>query len=448
MNEPQTNSNPTSFSLPERIVQILYNFFILPLLVVFVHFAALVHPKIRRGLSGRRHLLARLQKALNTFDRSRPVLLLHAASMGEYEQARPVMRELRRQAPEWLIVASVFSPSVYEHICAGEEADVVTYLPLDFPAAVGRFLEAIRPRALMIVRHDIWPNLLWQAASRNIRTLLIDASVHEGSLRHRWGIRQFYRLLFRRFDVISAVSAAALEGMAAFLSPPVKAIVHGDTRFDQVIYRAREKRARDLLPEEVLHWRPIWVAGSTWPEDEAVILPAFTELCRKFGLKLILVPHEPTEAHIQESIQKCARLGLRVQRLSTFNNRAEADVLLVDRIGILAGLYGAGRFAFVGGSFGPGVHSVIEAAAHGLPVLFGPRMRNSLEAIAMVEEGCGFVIHDSQSCLELVKHWLQEEAVLDAAARRARAFVDERTGASEKIVRTLLECVSDGDDSR
>jgi len=418
-----------------NIASLFYNAVVIPLLYAGFRVLGLFHPKIRAGIAGRRDLFARLQRALEEAPAQHSTVLVHAASMGEYEQARPVLRRLRLQMPQARIVLSVFSPSAYENIRDRHDADLLTYLPFDSRRNVRRFLDLLQPTALLITRHDIWPNLVWQARQRGIRTVLFDASVHEGSLRHKPVIRQFTRAVFAAFDAVCPISEPALAAMRKFLHSPTRVEITGDTRFDQVVFRARERALAEILPPAVLQWQRVIVAGSTWPEDDAVLLPAFASLHRQHaGARLILVPHEPSEAHLQHSESLCRKHHLPVQRLSQFDAGREAVVLLVDRIGVLANLYAAGQIAFVGGAFGPGVHSVIEAAAHGLPVLFGPKMRNSAEAIDMVQAGCGFVVRNAKQCEALLQNWFSHAPVLAELVRRASKFVSQRTGASERVV--------------
>jgi 3-deoxy-D-manno-octulosonic-acid transferase len=216
--------------------------------------------------------------------------------------------------------------------------------------------------------------------------------------------------------------------------------VTGDTRFDQVVFRAKEKPLAAILPEPATKWAQTIVAGSTWPEDEEIILPAYARFVRmQPGAKLLLVPHEPSEEHLHKSEAACRRFSLKSQRLSNFAGKKETDVLIVDRMGVLANLYAAGQVAFVGGSFGPGVHNVLEAAAHAIPVLFGPKMRNSPEAIDMVEQGCGFIISTSDEMVALLANFLAKQNEWQHFSDKAARFVTARTGASKKIVEILKD---------
>ncbi len=422
-----------------KLAYFFYNLLILPLLSLALRFAGLFHEKIRMGIRGRQNVLERLQQQLAAFPAERKRILVHAASMGEYEQARPVIRQLKEKFPDHILILSVFSPSAFENLHT-TDADILTYLPFDHLQAVRRFLDLVRPRFLLFTRYDVWPNLVREASRRGTFTLLFAASLHEKSARRKWLIRQFNRAVHAHLDAICPISSQAAQAMNIFLSDHHKIAVCGDPRFDQVVFRARERALAELLPKSLLKNEQIFVAGSCWPEDEVVLLPAFAEL--KQGAEkalLLLAPHEPTAEYLDSAQRSCCNLKLRVVMLSEFESETEADVVVVDRVGILANIYGAGIGAFVGGGFGPGVHSVIEAAAHGLPVLFGPRMRNSAEAIDMVESGCGFIVENEADCLKYLFDIYHKEDFRRLAGEKSREFVATRTGAAEKIVALLPE---------
>ncbi len=428
----------------ERIAQWIYNVIILPFLLLSFYTFSLFHDKIRRGIRGRRNWPHQLENALGASGKSAPTVLIHAASMGEYEQARPVIREIRRILPHVRIVASVFSPSAFEHIQNRNEVDALTYLPIDTRRQMRRFLRMLNPAALLIVRYELWPNFIWEAARRGTFIALIDASVQAGSLRAKWPVNRFYRALFRRVHQVLAISEEAARRLRRLVDDPAKVRVAGDTRFDQVVYRAREKTPAELLPQDILACGPFWVAGSTWPEDDAVVIPAFADVRQSYNLRLVLVPHEPSASHLQAAEALCRKHGLRSLRLSRYPH-AKTDsweVLIVDRIGILANLYAMGQVAFVGGSFGPGVHSVIEPAAHGLPVLFGPRMQNSPEAAEMIHEGCGFVIRSRSECVQKLRSWFEHPEILRRTSKHAQRFVEQRVGASPAIAQMVRDILS------
>ncbi len=400
-----------------------------------------VGAKIRQGHEGRRHVVASLARQLQDFSAAAPRFWVHAASMGECEQAMPLLHEIGRRFPGCVRVLTVFSPSAYRHLASRPlPAEVFCYLPIDTHANARRFLQLVNPSAGVVIRHDYWPNFIWQAQRRGVFLLLADASVsaNAATKRHWPGVRQFNREVLANFAVIAAVSAAAAESLRPLLRHPERLRILGDTRHDQVLRRAQQANPAGILPAT---WRPngpVLVAGSTWPSDEEVLLPAFVAARRQVpGLHMILVPHEPTPAHLAELEQRFREHRVRGARLSQAQEAANAAILLVDRVGVLAELYGAGQIAFVGGSFGPGVHSVLEAAAHGVPVLFGPRMNNSPEALEMKATGLGKIVTDAATCEARLLALLQNPATREEVGRQCRAFVEAKAGAASRLAELL-----------
>ena len=361
--------------------------------------------------------------------------------MGECEQAKPILRELGARFPEAVRVLTIFSPSAMRHLARENfPAEAICYLPFDSPREVRNFYEIVQPRAALVIRHDYWPNFMWQAQRRGVRLILADANVsaNADSFRHKPLVRGFNREVLAQFDVIAAVSNSAAENLRPLLRHPERLRVFGDTRFEQVLYRVQHAAPHKILPaawrEKELHL----VAGSTWPSDEEVIIPAFAAVQKQHSeLRMILVPHEPTEEHLQQAESLLRQHGLSSVRLSHAELDESANVLLVDRIGVLAELYGVGKIAFVGGSFGPGVHSVLEAAAHGVPVLFGPRHHNSTEALEMTSMGVGKKISTEAECREELLRLLQNEAARCAWGKCSREYVEHKTGAAQALVEML-----------
>ncbi|MDZ7267005.1 MAG: hypothetical protein ONB48_05465 [candidate division KSB1 bacterium] len=424
-----------------------YNLLAIPFLFVLFHLVATLlgrtrtGAKIRLGRQGRAHLFAGLAEQMAAFPPDRPRFWLHAASLGECEQAKPILLELGRHFPHSVRVLTVFSPSAYQNLSRQNlPAEVMCYLPIDTLTNARRFLALVNPAAGVVIRHDYWPNFIWQARRRGVFLLLANASVSANAATRRYwpGVRHFHREILANFAVIAAVSPAAAESLQPLLRHPERLRILGDTRYDQVLLRAQQADLGRILPA---NWRPeapVLVAGSTWPSDEEVLLPAFVAARQQVpGLRMILVPHEPTAAHLAGLEQRFQELHLPAARLSQPAAAGGAAILLVDRIGVLAELYGAGQIAFVGGSFGPGVHSVLEAAAHGIPVLFGPRMNNSPEALEMKNAGLGRVVTDVATCTAGLLALLQDPAVCRELGRQCRAFVAAKAGATARIVDLL-----------
>jgi len=444
--------------------RILYNLVIVPLMFCGFHLVAFLaqigfsrFDKIRSGVAGRKKLFEELAAQLAAVNNSSPRFWIHASSMGEYEQARPLLQEIKRRFPEAVRVLTFFSPSAYANIQrANIPAEVVSYLPFDSRMNARRFMSAIKPVAAIIIRHDFWPNHLWEARRRGAAILLANASVSANarSLRHWPLVRYFNRAVFDAFDAICAVSEPAAASLAPLVRYPERLLVAGDSRYDQVLFRSQSKKIDDILPKNWCDGSPVFVAGSTWPSDEDVLLPAFVAARNDVPtLRLILVPHEPTPEHLTQLEKRINDEGLVSVRLleeerareseSTIKSRSkrEAEVLLIDRIGILAILYSAGQVAFVGGSFGPGVHSVLEAAMHGVPVMVGPRFKNSPEAIELHEKKLLTPVADAESCQKALVEFFQNTALRQTKGAAHREFVLARSGASAKMIELLVKYI-------
>jgi 3-deoxy-D-manno-octulosonic-acid transferase len=447
---------PFAASMPSRPLpifwRVFYNLIAVPLMfcgfqaaAFFCRFGFTRFDKIRSGVVGRKKLFDELTAQIAQVKNSAPRFWIHASSMGEYEQARPLLQEIKQRLPEAVRVLTLFSPSVYANINrANIPAEVISYLSFDSLWNARRFLNLVNPAAAIIIRHDFWPNHLWEAKQRGVALLLADASVSANarSLRHWPLVRHFNRAVFDTFDAICAVSPEAAKSLANLVRHPERLLVTGDSRYDQVLFRTQSRKIDDLLPA---NWRgnsPIFVAGSTWLSDEEVLLPAFVAVRKHLPqLRMIVVPHEPAPEHLAQLEKKISGSGLVSVRFSQLMNEKEGgtipSILLIDRIGILAILYSAGQVAFVGGSFGPGVHSVLEAAVHGVPVLVGPRFRNSPEAVELDEKKFLTVVGTAEQCQKELLELFQNAELRREKGRQHREFVLGRCGASAKMIDIL-----------
>jgi 3-deoxy-D-manno-octulosonic-acid transferase len=373
---------------------------------------------------------------------------IHACSMGEFEQARPVMAAVRQGFGRLVVVLSVTSPSVREHLPSDHEADVVTYLPVDTLWAARRFVRLVRPQLALVVRHDIWPNHLAELRRAGVPRLLIDAALSARiSTDSRKG-RVVGRLLYGSFDYLLATSEREAQRLRSVAGPNPQIHILGDTRYDQVKRRSAENdKVRDVQEGFRSVAGLVLVAGSTWPADEKHLLPALASLHGELdGLRTILVPHEPKPEQLSDVERRVAEHGMSTIRLSEWRQKGKDDraVLIVDEVGILANLYSVGDVAFVGGGFTTGVHSVLEPAVYGIPVLFGPRHLNSPEAMDLVRRGGGFAVENAEEIAGLLRHLLHNREAREKAGKEAKAMVEERAGASMRIVafveQVLTEC--------
>jgi 3-deoxy-D-manno-octulosonic-acid transferase len=417
---------------------VIYNVLVVPLLWVLVQLVSLVSPKTRMAIRGRRGLMERLATDVGKL-KSRNRIWFHASSLGEFEQAKPIIAALRRRYADLDIIVSFFSPSGYEHSKAYKLASLITYLPFDTASAASAFLDLLRPTIAVMVRYDVWPNHVWQLARRGIPVYIANATLHRGSARLWPIIRNFHYHVYNHLTHILTVSDEDAETFRLFklAGPHIEPI--GDTRYDQVWQRSIEARTKHLIPASLLQRRKVFVVGSSWQEDEDVVLPAFLRLAQEDEtMVMILVPHEPTLETL-ERLEAKTNHHLRFIRFSDLNDYAGENVILVDSIGILMPLYQYAYVAYVGGSFRQGVHNVLEPAVYGVPILFGPRHENSQEAIALVRRTAAFVVRDQENCYSILRRLLENRHERLRAGKEASRLVKENIGATERCITHLDE---------
>ena len=421
------------------------------LAVKAVPLAARFDKKLARGLDARRGLTDRLAAWARAHrDARRPLVWLHAPSVGESLQAKPVLEALRAEQPEWQLAYTFFSPSA-ERLARTLPVDVTDYLPLDRPRDVEAVLEALRPAALVFSKLDVWPELTLAAARRGVKLGLISATVAPQSSRLRWPARSWAEPAYRALDRVGAISEEDAHRLQRLGARPEAISVTGDTRYDSVVERAqrfdrtRAPFARLAAPTARGETLTI-VAGSTWPADEAVLLPAFADLLVQVPqARLILAPHEPNPDHLAGIAQRMHALKLpRPVRLSQVEHAPPSPVIVVDRVGVLADLYGVGDAAFVGGGYHrAGLHSVLEPAVFGIPMTFGPHWEMSRDAALLIRRG-GAAVLPADGRHPLHAQWLvwhHDPASRRKAGEAAKQMVLEGRGAAERTTALVRELV-------
>lgn len=408
----------------------------------------LLDRKIRTGARARRDAGERLLDwARWNRDQDRPLVWFHAASVGEGLQAESVLRQLRRIRPDCQMVYTHFSPSA-EGLAGRLEVDAADYLPYDLPDRVDRLLSALEPDLLVFAKLDVWPELSTRAATTGTQVAIVAATVSPGSGRLRWPARGLLEPGYQAVAAAAAISREDATRLARLGVAADRIQVLGDPRFDSVAERVRSvPRNEPLL--RFGRGSPTLVAGSTWGPDEAVILRAFADLRRhRPDARLILVPHEPTADHLIRLERSAQGAGLPLPiRLSA--SEGPTPLLLIDRVGVLATLYGAGTMAYVGGGFGKaGLHSVLEPAAWSLPVAFGPRWRNSRDAGLLLDADAATALDGystqraAAALLRQWEGWLADEGYRKAQGERAREVVERGLGASERSGAMLAKLIS------
>lgn len=408
--------------------------------------AAVVAPKseskLLRALRARRGIRQRYRAWGATHrDQSRPLLWMHAPSVGEGLQARPVLEIARRRRSDVQLAYTHYSPSAAA-FARGLEVDFYDYLPFDTPGDAHVALDALAPTALVFSKLDVWPIITREARRRGTRLGLISATLARGSSRRSRTAAALLREAYASLEVVGAIDGGDADRLVELGVAPRAIVVTGDTRYDQVWLRAqRIDRASPML-ERLRVEQPTLVAGSTWPADEAVLFAAF-ETIRHAGVKarLIIAPHEPTPEHVARIVEWARAAKLSVARLDE-PEQAAADVVVIDRVGVLGDLYSLADVAFVGGGFhSAGLHSVLEPAAFGAPVLFGPRHENSRDAALLAQRGGGAWVSDDAELTRRLRVWLTDATARREAGDYARALVRSGIGAAERsfeLVERLL----------
>ncbi|GJQ32804.1 MAG: 3-deoxy-D-manno-octulosonic acid transferase [Ignavibacteriaceae bacterium] len=418
----------------------LYNLIFIPAFSILMRIAAIFNPKIKKGIEGRREILAKTKEKIAKFDRSRVTVWFHSSSLGEFEQAKPIIEHLKKQGGVNIFV-TFFSPSGYENSVKYPHADAVSYLPVDTPASARKFIEILKPSIAIFMRYDIWPNFIVALKHANVPAFLVDATMRDNSSRLNPLLRGFHHGLYSAFRYILTISDGDLNNFLRFRLDPARVLKSGDTRFDRVHARAEIAKERKLIREGLLEGKKVIVAGSIWEEDEEVLLPSVRKLLGyNKDVVVILVPHEPTLLHLEKLENEFAGVEPTI-RFSFLNSYNGERVILVDSIGILMTLYFYADIAFVGGSFKSNVHNTLEAAVYGIPVVFGPKIGNSQEAGQLAESGGGYIVKTKKEMYRVLRTLLTDDQARKEAGEKSRDFVMKNTGATSIIMEKLREVI-------
>lgn len=402
--------------------------------------ASLFNEKVRKMWRGEREAFRILKQQV---DPNAKYIWFHAASLGEFEQGRPLMERIRKDYPQYKILLTFYSPSGYEVRKNYEGADIICYMPVDTRLNAIRFLRLVRPVMAFFIKYEFWSNFLHILKHRNIPTYSVSSIFREDQVFFKWYGRSYAGVLkcFTRFFVQNEESKRLLEGIG------ITAVdVVGDTRFDRVL---QIKEAAKQLPiceafrtgvassqsaDVPHHDFKVFVAGSSWPPDENIFIPFFNE---HKDWRLLIAPHVIAEEHLKLILSLIK--GKKVVRYTqtTPEEAAEADVLIIDCFGLLSSMYNYGDVAYIGGGFGVGIHNTLEAAVWNMPVIFGPNNKKFQEAQGLLKSGGGFEINTYEDFSGLMSSLMNDEAFLKQAGDKAGAFVAHLAGATDKVLASV-----------
>ena len=408
-------------------MRIFYTF-VLHLFALMIEIASVFNKKARRTRWGQWHTNGILR---NTIDRQAKYIWFHAASLGEFEQGRPLIETIRKRYPQYKILLTFFSPSGYEVRKNYDGADVVCYLPFDTPFKVNKFLHLAKPAMAIFIKYEFWYNYLAELRRRNIPTYLVSGIFRREQLFFTW-YGGWYRKALHCFGRLFVQDEASALLLAEFGIKNVS--ICGDTRFDRVLEVQRQARLLPVVEEFVgAGEQLVFVAGSSWPEDEDMLLPYFNEHPE---VKMIIAPHEIHREHLIDIESKLQRPSI---RLSETNEQSVTgkECLIIDSFGQLSSIYRYAHLAYIGGGFRDGIHNILEAAVYGVPVLFGPNYQKYKEAVDLIVAGGAFYFVKKEDFRERMEKMTANPEFLQNAGRIVFDYVQQNSGTTEKILKEL-----------
>jgi len=404
-------------------MSILYNISIY-LYLFLIRLVALFNPKAKLWLQGREDIFKKIAKNIRQGDR---IAWFHCASLGEFEQGRTLIEKFKKQNSEYKILLTFFSPSGYEIRKDWETADYILYLPIDTPKNATRFIELTRPEIVFFVKYEYWYNYIRTLNKQKIPIFIVSAIFRPEQHFFKW-----YGLWFRNqlkrvswFFVQNEVSQKLLNTIGIS-----RCSISGDTRFDRVLEIANIKNPFPLI-EKFSAGKNVVVAGSTWPQDEVLILDLINS--QEDNFKFIIAPHEINPDRIRGFINKCNRKAIRYSEAKEESVNT-VDVLIIDSIGILSFLYRYAKFAYIGGGFGKGIHNILEAVTYGLPVIFGPGYTTFQEANDLVKLQGAFSIKNREDLFGIFDKLQNDELFYQNGVSVCTQYIQEKAGATAIIL--------------
>ena len=387
------------------------------------------NPKARLWVDGRKGLLGKLAGQIDKNDK---IAWFHAASLGEFEQGRPIIESFRKRFPDYKILLTFFSPSGYEIRKNYEGADYVVYLPIDTKRNAREFIKIVQPKLAVFIKYEFWFNYL-QVLSENkipvfFASVIFRKEQHFFKWYGSWSRKMLKKASFffvqnqESFDLLESIGISKVE-------------ISGDTRFDRVFSIAQNAKKFPLI-EKFAKEKKVFLAGSTWPRDEEIIekLSVHNPV-----LKIIIAPHEIHQERIDSIIQRFATTKVLKYSEADENNISNIQVLIIDGMGFLSGLYQYCHFAYIGGGFGKGIHNILEAATFGKPVIFGPNYKRFAEAVELVQKEGAFVINNSSEIISIAEKLLADDVAWQSASSVCKEYVKTKKGATELILNKISE---------
>ena len=396
---------------------------------IIVRLVSPFNEKAGQFVRGRKNWKANLQ---NQIEKDARYIWFHCASLGEFEQGRPVIEEIKKQFPEFKIALTFFSPSGYEIRKNYEGADIISYLPLDTKTNAHTFIDIVKPEKVFFIKYEFWHFYITELKKQNIPLYIISAIFRENQQFFKntiWG--KWYRetlFKFEHFFVQNETSAELLESIGLN-----NISVAGDTRFDRVA--AIVKAAKEIpVVEKFKGDSQLFIAGSTWKPDEELLIEFINQ---NPNIKFIIAPHEVSESNINRIHQLLKTPAISFSKI----DKTEIDnyqVLIIDSIGLLSSLYQYGNIAYIGGGFGVGIHNILEAATFGMPIVFGPNYKKFKEAVDLISNGGAFSITNFSELKSTFNNLISDKKLLKNSSENSKNYVAKNVGSTKIIIKKVF----------
>lgn len=423
-----------------RIWYFFYNALLLPLLWFYFRVYSFFNDKVKAGFDGRKKIFEHLEMSGAVLNNGNKNIIVHSSSFGEYQQALPLIEELHKR--NYNVIVSFFSPSGFNNAQLPFERMVKTYLPLDTVSNVNRFFQLIHPVCIFFVRYDLWYNLLFLAKKKNIKTYIMNARYDEND--KLWNVpafRDFKKSLYNMMDKMYVIDQDDEMNFKTEFPRKKEYIVRvGDSKYERVYEASKNAGKIKVLDEKIIKGKKIFVIGSSWKDDEEIILPVINKVSLyDKDLLTVLVPHEPKESKIKiiEKNISSDYKNLSYIRLSDIEKYNGENLIIIDCIGKLISLYSIAYASYVGGGFNTGLHNVLEPAIFNIPVFFSNEVKHSDEDEILIDAGCGLVVRNSKRFYRDFREIIKDRHLRNIIGERCKLVFEESLGTAEKIISDL-----------
>lgn len=419
---------------------LIYNIFLLPFVWLFFKIYSLFNDKVREGFKGRSEIFNELKNSISKLDKNKKTVLIHSASLGEFQQALPFVEELLKK--NYNIVLSFFSPSGFRNAKIPQGNVIKCYLPFDTKSKVKKFLSAINPSKIIFIRYDLWLNILSEGKKHGRELYLVNARYDEKDFTWNFPvISSFKKYLYGMLDKIFVIDEYDDKNYNEKLKNYKTEIIKvGDSKFERVYESSKKIQAKKIIDEKITENKKIFVMGSSWKDDEDIILPALNKIVMyEENLLTFLVPHEPKETKIKaiENFIESNYPNLKTIRYSHLKNYSYQNVIIVDTIGILYSLYSVAYVSYVGGGHKTGLHNILEPAIFNMPVFFSNKVKNSDEDEIMISSGPGILVTDTKDFYKNFRQVLSNKHLRDSIGEKSKLVFENNLGIAKKVINII-----------